>query len=873
MPIIVNKITVNTATAYAGYALGGPIYIYPSVFGQTFSVTVSGAVKYARFIYGRTTEEEVEEMKTYSAPYYDYEIWDLGVRHSGPSKFGSYDYDNLLKSGELWEKIIRTSRQVPCSANSSIGVCYVYDCFVAAGAACAFQGGNSWINAPCSWLSGALNYDSMVSEGFWGIIHEYNHLYQSYGMESSKTNEVTNNATSLLSYVLYTNISQKRSLSDDTISGWNRFTDPSRSLRETLSLEKNAEAQSSLNAYADIIHTFGVDVFAKATRAQKGFGVDAWYEALSLVTDYNFTYYFEEILHQPVPEEKKLAYDTKDRIVFVPVAAVFQTGRSFYSGKTEVFSQTVKPFLIENGKSLVLDFNERIVLPDDYSFTIKNISSPENGSIIEKGENVYEYTPNKEKFSGTIYLTIALEGKYATQDVTFSMEFEQYYKNQVDVTKYTYSADQKYSTVQEAVENDFMGYTDKVTYKSNSTFLNGLSNGQIGIVEGKIYIEKTATYALCLRSGRGNNTLYVAINDVALNNVLSLNSDHKDFLLSGEHVITLSLNEGDYLYFKEITLSRHASDAYTELGLANLDEPSPSMQKVATSVLYETAGERENKEFTSAEKYPRKYTSEKIVYSSSSENHSLISANMSCWDETAKIENIFDGNPETFYHNQQNVFVSETNPFILVADTGKENIFNSITVTSRKVGQYNLPVTFSLKGSLDGDVWFEIGNFSNLTLNGNTVTATFKESNFRFYRLEVTDTKSQSSPNKYVTLSNIRFDYVFVGEEKSAHNLEYYKDKETDWKEKEEISSFGKTITGNGIIKYSFKGTGFLLVCKQTEYCKIKVSINSLIKEYELSPQNEPAVAFFSTDDKANKTDVKIEIIEGELTVDSFITA
>ena len=117
--------------------------------GKTFTVTVSGAVKYARYVHGLTTKEEVEEMKNYSAPYYDFEVWNLGVRLSGVKKYGSFDYENLVKTGDLWEKIVMTSRQVPTSANSTISVGYVYDCFVAAGAACAFQGGHSWVNAPC----------------------------------------------------------------------------------------------------------------------------------------------------------------------------------------------------------------------------------------------------------------------------------------------------------------------------------------------------------------------------------------------------------------------------------------------------------------------------------------------------------------------------------------------------------------------------------------------------------------------------------------------------------------------------------------------------------------------------------------------------
>ena len=72
-------------------------------------------------------------------------------------------------------------------------------------------------------MHGALNYDSMVNSGFWGQIHEFNHHFQNYGMSGASTNEVTNNATSLLSYILYTNISSYRTNDDSSLSGWNRY--------------------------------------------------------------------------------------------------------------------------------------------------------------------------------------------------------------------------------------------------------------------------------------------------------------------------------------------------------------------------------------------------------------------------------------------------------------------------------------------------------------------------------------------------------------------------------------------------------------------------------------------------------------------------
>lgn len=872
MPVIANKISVKSTVGYVGNVLGGPIFIYPKNFGNTFTVTISGAVKYAHFIYGKTTKEEVEKMKTYSAPYFDYEIWDLGVRFSGPASYGNYDYDNLVKVGGLWERIIRTSRQVPCSANVTIGVGYVFDCFVAAGEACAFQGGHSWINAPCYWMPGALNYNSMVANGFWGQIHEYNHLYQSYGMESSKTNEVTNNATSLLSYTLYTKISQKRSLNDATLTGWERYTDASRSLRETITNASSEQPQKALNVYADIIHAFGVDVFTKATRLQNGFGVDNWYEALSLATNYNFTYYFENLLHLTISDEKKSAYNTVDRITFVPIATVFQTGRDFYENNTQIFNTTMKPFQIERGESCEINFNERLILPSDFSFRIKQISNPINGRIEKLEENIYKYIPSNQDNSGEIKVVIELiNNTYSTKDVTLTLCFEQYDKNQVEATKYTYNGDVSYSSVEEALNNNFEGYTNIEKYKTTSTFMNGLTNKQIGVVEGKIYIEKTGNYSFCLRSGRGNNTLYLSVNRKDnLKQVLSLNTDHNTFALEGEHTVKMHLNKGDYVYFKEITLSRHYADAYTELGMACLEDDSPKMQTISTKYLCTNDMLMPIENFTSNEKYPREYLSNNILISHSS-NHKLVSANMESWSASEGVENIFNADTTKFFHNKKDNFVNERNPFILEADMCKIQTFNGIKIVSRTSGQYNLPSTFKLYGSLNASDWSLLGEFKDLSLIGNSVSANFNDAEFRYYKLYVTDTKSASTGNKYVTIEHIEFLYNLQGTEKSPNALNYYKTGKTNFQKINTVSTFGYLIKGNGIVKYDFYGSGIAFVVRQDNECKIKVTIDGVCKEILLQANSEKQIAFSVNNLAKGHHSIKIEVLTGSICMDYLV--
>lgn len=873
MPVIATKFVVTAPTSYVGFHLGGPIFIYPTTAnGETFTVTVSGAVKYAHYIHGQTTREQVEEMKTYSAPYYDYEVWDMGVRMSGASAYGNYDYDNLVAVGDLWEKIVRTSRQVPTSANATISVGYVYDCFVAAGAACAFQGGHSWVNAPSSWMVGALDYKAFVTTGSWGNIHEYNHLYQSYGMEPSKTNEVTNNATSLLSYLSYTDISSARSTDDKTLGGdWNRYTDPSRSLRETIANAANGTEQRSLNAYADIIHAFGTDLFTEAARTQVGFGVDNWYAALSQVTGYNFTYYFEKLLGLTLSDEVKAQYDLPDKTLFVPVATVFQTGRSYISGGKQMFTDTVRPYRIERGTTLDVDFNTQLILPNGFSFTIKSVGVPDSGRFVKVADNVYRYTPGPNELSGNIDVVVGLSSpEYSTADVTLRLNFRQYDKNQIDVTKYTYDGETSYATVADAVANNFAGYSAVDSGKSTTTFVNGLRNKQIGVAEGKIYIAESGEYAICLRSGRGNNTLYLAVNDRSqLAQVLSLDTDHGGFALEGEHVVKLSLKAGDYVYFREITLSRHYADAFTELGLARLDVANPTMRTVPTSILCTNDMTMPVFNFTAEAKYPRQYEAG-VVDETDSGEHTLVEANMPSWSDNESVENIFDGNPDTFYHNNRNNFVSADNPFVLVADMGKTGKYNSITVASRRSGQLNLPCTFTLYGSTDGAEWNTLGEFADLPIVGNTVTANFDTAEFRYYKLAVTDTKSATAGNKYVTIAYVRFAYNFVATEVSAYEAEYYTDGNTSFAEVATVSSFGTVVKGNGTIKYSFTGSKFALNVRQNEACEIVVKVDGKETRVTLSANSNKTLAFVVEGLAQGEHTVEVTVLQGNICVDSL---
>lgn len=241
----------------------------------------------------------------------------------------------------------------------------------AAGAAVAFVGRN-WCNLPPDWMNGALDYEGFMTNGNWGPIHEYNHHFQRYGFVPG--DEVTNNALSLLSYINYTQISANR----PNLDGWNKYLNPATSFKETLEQNTKGESTSSLNTYADIIHTFGVDTFIKAAKNGKGQGgADTWYKALSDATGYNMNYYFS-LLNQTVSNEVSQSYNTLKP--FIPVTLNEQTGKVI-NGNEIV---TVLPYPIDLDKDYTIDLDTSLTMPQGFTYTIKNITKPSNGTLRRK---------------------------------------------------------------------------------------------------------------------------------------------------------------------------------------------------------------------------------------------------------------------------------------------------------------------------------------------------------------------------------------------------------------------------------------------------------------------------------------------------------
>ena len=865
MPTIVNRMEVNDVTTYVGNYLGGPIYIYPKKTNVEFNVVISGAVKYPVYIQGYTTREQLKEMEKLSAPYYDFELWDVGVRHSGAKIYGNFDFDNLYRVGEYWEKVVRTSQRVPPGSSAKIGIGFIYDVYVSAGAACAWVGRN-WVEGPSAALAPALDYNGITTAGIWGTMHELNHHYQNYG--AGQDGEVTNNATTLLSYCSYTNISANRGENDNALgTDWKRYTDASRSLRETISnmaVNKDADKvqpQYTLNIYADIIHSFGVDTYIKATRYNAGkHGVDYWYEALCEATGYDMTYYFETMLNHTVSATLKEKYNNGTRPIYVPIASIYQTGRSYISNGKEYYTNTMRPYRLYKSHEYTLDLNSKIIVPTGFTFNIKEVTSPQNGTLTPLSDNKYKLITTNDTYSGEIKVKIELtDGTITTPDVTLIFNFE-YIDELPTVTKYTYS-NRIYETPQDAISSNFAGYEKVETVDYNGQNFNRTANKQIIVINSKIYIPQDGTYIFCLRAGRGNHSLYVSQNGTYYKDVINYSGAKNTFTTNDDQCVTYTLKKGDYIWLKQITVAdRNASDAYTEMGWAVNGASCvkiPMQYTLGVNATYGTTP------YESEALYPTSYDNyQKTIYNNDYSQFSLVDITHGYWDDTTKPENMLDGNQDTFYHSNQNNFVSADNPCDITLNLGDVKKYNQLIITNRKVGTVHMPITFKLYGGTTLDNMVLIKEYTNVSYSGLTLSVDFDTTLLQYVKISITDTNT----HRYVSIADIQFNYKIVGTEIPCDDITYYNFHINTTL----TGTFGHIISGNGYLTYSYTGHGLLLNTRQDSACTIKVDIDGVEKEYHLAKTNTKEFIYLPTI-TYGQHNLKITIVSGTLDVDSLI--
>ena len=640
-PILLNTMSVNkttsvydeatkTYTAYVGSFIGGPLYIRNT--GAQFTATISGGVAYRHFILGYTTEDEYASYASCSAPYFDLEVWNYGVLHSGPARQAAgLTYDDCYKAAVLWDKVASVS-----TTNSQQGIVLLYDPFVAAGAAVAFPGQQS-VNCPEGWMRNSLNYNSLVTAGAWGNFHEYHHNFQGYGVGGG--GEVTNNGMTLVSYAEFTKISANRGATNfggQGLSGWNLYTSAPWALEQTLKIARDGEnpdnGKQGLALYATLLHNFGSDNYIKAKVTQQrtsayGENYEGYLRAWQDVTHYDMTYFFNDIL-KGIDDAKAKAISAenaeKGYPMFVPVASTYQTGRSYtFDGQRKYFT-TMQPYVILAGEPFTVDLRKytqeggqyrygSVIVPDGFDFEIKNVAPLNgtlNGTIAPTGEaGVYTFTPTLgSKRSGAIVVTIGLtkrDGGFAVADAELIIEFEQSSEpTKMTLKRTTYSYDGNvYESATAAYENGFDGYSSVETINHSNPTQNCntdiwyyadtpenhqkypnapawyfIKENTVAVVEGKLYVEEEGTYRMFLR-GRHNCAMYYSLDGGKTYTLGATITDGTSAYFRPDDANTYvdleNLPAKSWVYFKEVLIceTKGGSVSYIGLGFKQWAQP------------------------------------------------------------------------------------------------------------------------------------------------------------------------------------------------------------------------------------------------------------------------------------------------------------
>ena len=807
MPLTVNAMKVAETVTYVGSFLGGAIYLgEPKNKDASYSVTISGAVEYSHFILGLTTKDDFERTSKTSAPYFDLEIWDDSIRHSGPKYLlESMDYDNFYDVAKMWENISLVSNQIP-SASANVGIGMRYDTYVPAGAAVAFVGANFCV-MPLSWFNNSLNYEYFTNNGMWGTIHEYNHHYQKYG--ASEGGEVTNNAASILSYALYTKISSGRNISKD-LDGWNAYTYASYPLK-TLLNNASEDPIYSLDTYAVLIHSFGVDTFLKAVSLQETKGNDdSWYIAFSEASGYDMTYYFEELCNYTLSQEAKDTVKALGYKTFIPMASIYQTKTSYNE-----MHKTVRPYELEYGQLVEVNVLEELTLPSGINIKEVKVTGETNGKLVQI-ENGFSYEPNELDFNSN-EINVAITYDCFGVDETLNLTYEFIQKDKkVQTITYKYS-EALYKNIAIAEANDFKGYESVSEGYANSFTNNNLQANTITIKEAKVYINEESDYRWYIK-GKDNVFMYISVGNnrnYKLASYINGNSNYTNDNPKAYYDVHIKSNT--YVYIKTITLSK-GDNGYSDIGYGKIIDETATANSLPTKYIIDLNSKYVDNKFKQINYYPRVYYTN-VGTLDTSKFSIMESTNFTPWDENYTLDKMLDGNINTYAHNDSEL----TAEVSITIDMNKINKFNFIKLYGKNHEESHTPTTFDLYAGESVETLTLIGEYTDLDASERFVEVKTGEVNARYIKLVVKKTQSE----KYVSISKIDIG-MFIPTSKLISITDSSIKVEGKWiYSNSSLSNHSNVISSNsGHLTYDFEGEMIGVYAIVNKDTTIKISVD-----------------------------------------------
>ena len=520
-----------------GWPYGGYISIQMTcdTFNEPVEINISGAIMSPWYRYGVDTEDEWETVKKYPGPIACIETGNLNMLM--PSRFvrdvvGINDCLRFYRTcHEIMESTVSQTTNRPATegqrsnGRQMIPVYMWFDSYVRTGAAYAVQG-NVVCHFPNDWISSIFNYDSIMSSGSWGILHEIAHHHQSnWGIGS--TTEVTNNVFNSLCYTYLTEISSQRyetTVDNGIFNDWRRVSHPYMYITRT---------ENQLSQYVQLMHSFGNEKMREFIRADK---TNSYYdkdtygkvESYVLRAAKIFGYDIREFLdyhNYNLNQYNQATLSLIDEMnipKFYPIANVYQTGYVVNG----TIHETARPFEIQKGEKHTFDFVTYVKYPLGH-FEFVSLKG-RDGGWEEKEVGVFEYTP-LENFTEYDEYQVTYRETTTNQEVICYGKIKQKlqgstYKryHSISSTEGTYSTLEAYNATLGKTPNA-QGTIEGITIPSTSS-----GSGMVNYV--------VVTTGVFLAPSTGTYKFYSAAQDSSLF-YLSENELHSDPNLDSSYLI------------------------------------------------------------------------------------------------------------------------------------------------------------------------------------------------------------------------------------------------------------------------------------------------------------------------------------------------
>ena len=866
MPMVTSKFTISSTTGYFGSFFGGPIYISMPLKKKLFSVTISYAVQYRYFIFGYTSRNEFEAMNNFSAPYFDMEISHRSMRFSLPNKdIKNFDYENMEKACILWDKITQTSYQIPHGANNNYGIHFLFDTYIKmAGASAVAYVGANWSNVPTSWYI-AIDYKFFTMYGGWGYIHELNHHFQKFGFSATTSNEVTNNVIILVEYAMFTQISSLRNEFSTTnllkSSGNHRYCNPVTSIKELNNIKEFTENFIAL--YDPILNYFGYEKFIKSCQYGNGIGgIDIYYESLSETFQYDFTYYFQKMLYATINSSLIQTYQNKNYPIFIPLACIYQIGIYYMFEGKEYYSNNSRPYLIPDVDTpIILNFRENIVVPNNFTFTIKSIENPQYGKLTKIDNLIYSYQKASDFHNSGIFkltLTLTNENDNIIQDVSLALSLS------VDLTfgKITlYYFDRVlYSNITEAYDANFEGYSSVNSFVYGKSYVTGINEKTACVFEGKFIVEDEGYEYMLYKGGVGSSFLMISINNSKDFKKIAEIPKNQIYYNYNSGCYKYSFKKGDIIYFKILLLTDEGStNGNLYLALSKTTDKATIKESFD---IYNFNFDYNSKYSFEGEDYILFKRNLPNKLSVSFDDIKITSENLYLWSDEYNVENLIDNNDLTYLHTKSGLTINEKNAFSLIYEFTESKSFDTIYMYYTKQNYY-LPKAMDLYFSDDGVKWDLIESYEDLEKT-SYLTLTLKE----IHKTKFVKFYIKAAHTMYIAIMQINFYVEYV--ELNPEYPDYFGNVSLIYGN---FATYGHSydLGVGAYFKFKINCNSFIIKETVIKPAEIEIYINNEINKEIKIIDNENHYQLQITGLKKGVQNIKIKIKKGTFNVDSIL--